>query len=235
MVEIIGLVLGILGLFGFSQVVRFLDATVGRWWFLLTWSTEEVQEKLKNFMRAHIVPFDQPRNVATFGPPIIVKFFIDFFSASVSKSSRTLLERCATRWIRLSAGPIPQKIAVPKLGNVLLAADIADRLGVPLVIIRQISDHVLKPADPFEGELGPGDRVLLVDDVASDGKFLEVAASEIRRRHANVSSVLVLVNRLEGTARATLNSSGIQFNPILEIDDATLQQLLAEVNGSVHV
>ncbi|MCP9837438.1 hypothetical protein KBY84_08015 [Cyanobium sp. N.Huapi 1H5] len=227
MIEVVGLILGVLGMFGFSRIVRFVDATVGRWWFLLTWPKEKVQQKLRVFMKSCIVLFDNPQNIATFGPPIMVQLFIDFFSASVDKSSRTLLERCVTRWIRLNFTSIPEKIAVPKLGNVLLAADVADRLGVPLVVVRQLQGQNLKPYDPFEGELKPGDHVLLVDDVASDGEFLEVAISELQKRHANVS-VLVLVNRLEGTARDKLASSGIQFNPILDEEDSTLYRLLAQ-------
>lgn len=51
-----------------------------------------------------------------------------------------------------------------------------------------------------EGKLTSGDRVVIVDDVATSGKSLMQAASAVEEAGATVALVLVLVDRQEGAA-----------------------------------
>jgi orotate phosphoribosyltransferase len=51
-----------------------------------------------------------------------------------------------------------------------------------------------------EGKLAPGDRVVVVDDVATSGKSLMQAINAVQEAGATVELVLVIVDRQEGAA-----------------------------------
>lgn len=71
------------------------------------------------------------------------------------------------------------------------AAMIADRLHVPLVVVRR---HAMGfgPLAQTDGVIQPGNRVLLVDDVTTDGRTKAVFCQGLRRAGADVRHVFVL-------------------------------------------
>ena len=223
--ETLGIILGILGLFGMAQIVSFFNETIGRWWILQTWSPERVQKEVGKLLRESIVEFRQPTNVASFGDPVLLRYYIDFMSTVTNSKQKSLLDRCAIRWIKLSYPTLPDKIAVPKLGNVILGESVATRLGLPLVIVRQDERLFIKGGHSLEGKLAAGERVLILDDVASDAEFLARCVDQLRAFQATVLGVLCIVNRPEGSVKAALNSAAVPFEFIVELADRELEEL----------
>ena len=222
--EILGLILAILGLFGFKELAKFLDKTVARIWIVSTWGKSKIRKEIRRLALEYSVAFAEPYNVATIGTPIKVTHFVDFLSATTNRAGRALLERCGIRWIKLGFSAMPDKIAVPKLGNVLLADAIASRLGIPLIIVRQDVSVFIRGGQPFEGIVSAGEKVLIVDDVASDGEFLVSAAAQIQSAQASLLGVFCLVNRREGNAKSALAERNIELSYIEEIDDIELSK-----------
>ena len=92
---------------------------------------------------------------------------------------------------------VPNLVAGPTTGGILLAHDTARHLGLPSFI-----------AENKEGgngrefrrgfEIGPGHRVLVVDDVLTTGGSVRDVIAAVRERGAEVVGVGVLVDRTNG-------------------------------------
>jgi orotate phosphoribosyltransferase len=226
MLEMIGLILGVLGLFGMSQLLKFFDRTVGRWWLLKTWDQKRVEFETKRLVSRSIVEFEKSQNVATFGQPLNVTYYIDLMTTVTTRDEKLLLDRCLLRWIRLHYDTIPDKIAVPKLGNVILAESVASRLGVPLIIVRQDTHLFIRGGHSLEGKLSPGEKVLLIDDVASEAEFLVRCLNQLRKFQATLVGSLCVVNRTEGDAKSVHKKIGVPFTYILELNDNELRAMI---------
>ncbi len=111
------------------------------------------------------------------------------------------------------------------MGGLPLATGVALRLGRPLIYVRKDrKDH--GTMKQLEGDYNQGQRVLLIDDVATTGGSLIEAARILRSSGLEVAEALVVVDREEG-AREALRSEGIELYSL-----TTLKRIL-EVAGSV--
>lgn len=74
--------------------------------------------------------------------------------------------------------------------------------------------------------LGPGDRVVITDDVASTGKSLVEACEKVAGTGANIVAVMPFVDR-SGIAEARLRGAGFQFPyyPLMTHEDLGLEPL----------
>lgn len=84
-------------------------------------------------------------------------------------------------------------IAGCELAGVPFATMIADRLGLPLVVVRKQGKGFGRLAQ-FEGTFEPGARALLVDDLATDGVSKFSFRSALERAEASVVAVFVILN-----------------------------------------
>ena len=91
------------------------------------------------------------------------------------------------------AGTSPNVVAGPTTGGVILAFEVARRLGQRAIIAERREDGGREFRRGFE--LGPGDRVLVVDDVLTTGGSVRDTMKAVRGRGAEVAGVGVLVNR----------------------------------------
>ncbi len=82
-------------------------------------------------------------------------------------------------------------IAGGEVAGVPFAAMIADRLHLPLVIVRKQAMG-LGPGAQTEGVLTPGRRVLLVEDLTTDGRTKAVFCRGLRRAGAEVAKAFVI-------------------------------------------
>lgn len=80
----------------------------------------------------------------------------------------------------------------------------------------------------IEGVLKPGDRVLIVDDLATTGKSGLSAVEAIQAEGGVVEHVVVLVDREEGAAEA-LAERGVKLHPVIGIGD--LADRLVEIGA----
>lgn len=88
-------------------------------------------------------------------------------------------------------------VAGPTTGGVILAYETARQMGLPAIIAEERKDE---PGREFRRgfEVGPGDRVLVVDDVLTTGGSVREVVDAVRGRGADVTGVAVLVDRTNG-------------------------------------
>jgi orotate phosphoribosyltransferase len=84
-------------------------------------------------------------------------------------------------------------VAGCELAGVPFATMIADRLRLPLVVVRKQGKGFGRLAQ-FEGTFEPGARALLVDDLATDGFSKTSFKSALERAEATVVASFVLLN-----------------------------------------
>jgi orotate phosphoribosyltransferase len=107
------------------------------------------------------------------------------------------------------------------LGAVPLVAVTSVETGRPYVIARK-QEKSYGTGNRIEGRLGEGERVILLEDIATTGQSALDAVEALRAAGATVDRVLVVVDREEG-ARELLADHGIELEALLTAED-----LLAE-------
>jgi orotate phosphoribosyltransferase len=85
-------------------------------------------------------------------------------------------------------------VAGPTTGGIIIAFEVARRLGVPAIYVeREDGKRVLRRG----ATIAPGIRVLVVDDVFTTGTSVVEVVELLRGMEANISGVAVLVDRSE--------------------------------------
>lgn len=109
------------------------------------------------------------------------------------------------------------KIAGMALGAVPLAVAVALETNRPFVMVRkEPKDHGTK--DLIEGEVLPGEKFVIVEDVATTGGSTMRVVSALREKGANVARAVVVVDREEG-AREMLMEHGIELISLFTTKD----------------
>ncbi len=116
------------------------------------------------------------------------------------------------------------------VAGLTIASPVALALGKPLAytrLARQAGERVL------EGEMRPGWRVVMLDDLAASGKTIASSAKAVEQEGGEVGHALVLIDRLEG-AREALSKKGIvlhSFTDMMELGDTLYSmELITEGN-----
>jgi orotate phosphoribosyltransferase len=107
------------------------------------------------------------------------------------------------------------------LGAVPLVAVTSVETGTPYVIVRK-SRKEYGTGNRIEGVLEPGERVVVLEDVATTGTSAVEAVEALREAGATVERVLVVVDREEG-ARERLAGADVELEALL-----TATELLAD-------
>src|SRR5512136_1163231 len=109
------------------------------------------------------------------------------------------------------------KIAGMALGAVPLAVAVALETNQPFVMVRkEPKDHGTK--ELIEGDVAPGDKFVVVEDVATTGGSTMRVVSALREKGAQVSKAVVVVDRQEG-ATEMLAEHGIELVSIFKAKD----------------
>jgi orotate phosphoribosyltransferase len=110
-----------------------------------------------------------------------------------------------------------QKIAGMALGAVPLAVAVALETGKPFVMVRkEPKDHGTK--ELIEGDVSPGERFVIVEDVATTGGSTLRVVSALRQKGAQVAKAIVVVDREEG-ATDMLKEHGVELVSIFKAKD----------------
>ena len=110
-----------------------------------------------------------------------------------------------------------QKIAGMALGAVPLAVAVALETDKPFVMVRkEPKDHGTK--ELIEGEVIPGERFVIVEDVATTGGSTLKVVNALRAKGAQVLKAIVVVDREEGATDA-LKEHGIELVSIFKAKD----------------
>jgi len=109
-------------------------------------------------------------------------------------------------------------VAGPELGAIPIVAAVAVRSNLPYAMIRK-GERSHGTQQRVEGEMGKGNRVLLIDDVATSGGSLVGCVETIQATGAKVLRVTCVVDRKEGASELLRSKCGIELMPLLTIDD----------------
>jgi orotate phosphoribosyltransferase len=108
----------------------------------------------------------------------------------------------------------PDRIAGIVLGSIPLAAALSMATGIPYVMLRkEQKDHGTKGL--IEGDLEPGDKVLVVEDVITTAGSSVKAISVLRENGAVVTEVMAVVDR-EGGGTASLKEIGVSLFSLIK-------------------
>jgi len=109
------------------------------------------------------------------------------------------------------------KIAGMALGAVPLAVAVALETERPFVMVRrEAKDHGTK--ELIEGDVAPGEKFIIVEDVATTGGSTLKVVAALRAKGANVSKAVVVVDREEG-AEAMLQEHGVELISLFKVKD----------------
>lgn len=119
-------------------------------------------------------------------------------------------------------------VAGGETAGIPFAAWIAERLDLPMVYVRKQPKGFGRLAQ-IEGVLGPGQRVVLVEDLATDGRSKVAFSRALREAGAVVEhAVVVFYYGIYPEAEATLRAAGLTLHALT--DWATTLQV-AEARG----
>jgi len=110
-----------------------------------------------------------------------------------------------------------EKLAGVALGAVPLVAVTSAETGRPYVIARKQAKEY-GTGNRIEGQLADGERVVVLEDIATTGKSALDAVEALREAGAVVDRVLVVVDREEG-ASELLADHGIELDSLLTASD----------------
>ncbi|PSQ02049.1 orotate phosphoribosyltransferase [Halobacteriales archaeon QS_5_70_17] len=114
-------------------------------------------------------------------------------------------------------GSAPERLAGVALGAVPLVAATSVRTDAPYVIARKAAKEY-GTGNRIEGRLSEGDRVVVLEDIATTGQSAADAVEALREAGAVVERVLVVVDREEG-ARDLLHERGVELEALVTASD----------------
>ncbi|MCA9285664.1 MAG: orotate phosphoribosyltransferase [Phycisphaerales bacterium] len=109
------------------------------------------------------------------------------------------------------------RLAGAELGGIPLVTATSLASGLPCVFIRNQKKEY-GTAKQLEGRIEAGDRVTIIEDVATTGGQALEAARVLRDQGAEVCAILATIDRLEG-ARANVEAEGIAFDALFTVRD----------------
>lgn len=109
------------------------------------------------------------------------------------------------------------RIAGTELGAVPLAVALSLESSLPYIMIRR-EDRLHGTQRALEGELNPGERVVLVEDVTTTGGTVKRAVEVLRHAGAVVDRVVCVLDRDEGAERS-LKKLGVELLALLKSED----------------
>ena len=114
------------------------------------------------------------------------------------------------------------RLAGAELGGIPLVTAAAMATGLPSVLIRnQKKDY--GTAKQLEGKLNAGDRIVIVEDIATTGGQVLEAAKVIRDTGAIVVKIVAVIDRQEG-ARENIEKAGYAFESLFTKTDLGINE-----------
>jgi orotate phosphoribosyltransferase len=114
------------------------------------------------------------------------------------------------------------RIAGAELGGVSLAAATSLQVNLPFVIVRNAKKGY-GTSNLFEGMLASGDRILVVEDIATTGGQVIEAARMLEEAGAKVEKIVAVIDRQEG-ARENVEAAGFEFAALFTSADLGVGQ-----------
>lgn len=139
-----------------------------------------------------------------------------YFDKYLFETKPSILRRVCSELVNLLPSDV-DRIAGPELGAVALAAGVSLESGLPFVIVRK-GGKEYGTNRLVEGELYPGERVTVIEDVISTGAQALSAAQQVKRAGANVVGILGVIDREQGGAQG-IEAEGYHFDALFTKSD----------------
>ncbi len=134
-----------------------------------------------------------------------------YFDKYLFETRPQLLRRVAASLAALLP-PSTDRLAGPELGGVALATAVSLETDIPFVIVKKKLKGYAT-GKQIEGELRPGERVVLIEDVVTTGSQAIESGAVLRQAGAVVTDVLAVIDREEGAAE-NLAAAGYLLRPL---------------------
>jgi orotate phosphoribosyltransferase len=109
------------------------------------------------------------------------------------------------------------RLAGMELGAVPLVVAVALHVGKPYVVLRKApKEHGTRQA--FEGDIPPGSRVLLIEDVTTTGGSTARSIEIVRTAGGTIDRALAVVDR-EAGATERLGTLGVRLEPLVTLTE----------------
>ena len=122
----------------------------------------------------------------------------------------------------LSESAKVDRLAGAELGGIPLVTAASLETGLPCVFVRNKKKDY-GTAKQLEGVLNKGDRVVIVEDVATTGGQALEAAGVLREGGADVAAIIATIDRQEG-ARENVEKAGIRFEALFTKQDLGINE-----------
>jgi orotate phosphoribosyltransferase len=146
------------------------------------------------------------------------KYYLDKY---LFEAQPAILRELGERFAKY-AGRSTTRIAGAELGGVALAASTSMASGLPFVIVRNAKKGY-GTQKMYEGKVEPGDRVLLVEDIATTGGQVLEAAKTLKELGATVERIVAVIDRQEG-ARENIEGAGFEFAALMTKTDLGIDE-----------
>lgn len=113
--------------------------------------------------------------------------------------------------------PRPARLAGAELGGIPLVTVASLETGLPCIFVRNKKKDY-GTAKQLEGVLNKGDRIVIVEDVATTGGQALEAAGVLKEAGAEVLAIIATIDRQEG-ARENVEKAGIRFDALFTKKD----------------
>jgi orotate phosphoribosyltransferase len=153
-----------------------------------------------------------------------VRYYIDLMAAVTDHAKLEILAEILAEKIK-TLNEFDRIVGLKK-GNVILSYEVARILKKPISLFK--TDMSYKMGPPFDGPISADERMVVVDDLASDASPLLNAVRQLHFRHARVISVVTLIERVEGDARDKIKDRGVQLLSVCSVDDNAIRRLIDE-------
>jgi orotate phosphoribosyltransferase len=117
---------------------------------------------------------------------------------------------------RIDTGRV-QRLAGAELGGIPLVTSAGLATGLPSLFVRNAKKDY-GTAKRFEGKLESGDRVVLLEDVATSGGQAIEAARDLEAEGAVIEKIIAVIDREEGAAEA-VREAGYAFEALFTKTD----------------
>ncbi len=115
-----------------------------------------------------------------------------------------------------------QRLAGAELGGIPLVTAASMQTGIPCLFIRNKKKDY-GTAKQLEGVLNAGDRVVMLEDVATTGGQALEAVGVLKELGANVLAVIATIDRQEGT-RENMEKAGVRFEALFTKADLGIRE-----------
>ena len=146
------------------------------------------------------------------------RYYLDKY---LFESQPAILRELGERFAR-HVGPATTRIAGAELGGVALAAAASIASGLPFVIVRNAKKGY-GTQKMHEGKVEKGDRILLVEDIATTGGQVLEAARTLAELGATVERIVAVIDRQEG-ARENIEGAGFVFEALMTKTDLGIDE-----------